>query len=202
MRSHNFTHLVALSRAERPPTRPFGKQAGFTAVELLVTIGILGILVAMAAPSFTSLMERWRVRQASEALQSTLYMARSEAIKRGGNVVIQKLPSGTNGCTGATSNADWDCGWYVCHDTNRDGDCDSNEPVLQRFDAAPNVQISRTGGAATIKLDRWGTVDGSYPGFSLVPAGKPTTDASAIGICMSSGGRVRVVPPEEIPCTS
>ena len=61
---------------------------GFTAIELMVTIGIAAILAALAAPSFTGLMERWRVRQAAEGLQSTLYYARSEAIKRGGNVVM------------------------------------------------------------------------------------------------------------------
>ena len=38
---------------------------GFTAIELMVTIGIAAILAALAAPSFTGLMERWRVRHAA-----------------------------------------------------------------------------------------------------------------------------------------
>ena len=50
---------------------------GFTAIELMVVVSIIAILTALAAPSFTPLIENWRVREASEQLQSTLYYARS-----------------------------------------------------------------------------------------------------------------------------
>lgn len=173
---------------------------GFAVIELLVAIVIVGVLSAIAAPNLRPLIESWRVRQATEQLQSTLYYARSEAIKRGGNVVIQKIANNTNGCTTASGNRDWDCGWTVCEDTNGNGTCNVNEPVLQRVDAPSNVQITRTGGAASIKFNRWGFVDGTWLGFSLVPLDKPTTHPGARGLCMSSGGRIRIIPPEDIPC--
>lgn len=175
-------------------------MGGFTAIELLVTVGIVGVLAALAAPNFSVLIERWRVRQAAEQLQSTLHYARSEAIKRGGRVVIQKIPNNTNGCTTASNNKDWDCGWNVCEDTNNNGACNASEPILQRVDAPSKVQISRTGGGASIKLNRWGLVDGAWLGFSLVPFDKGTSHPGARGLCMSSGGRIRIVPPEDIPC--
>jgi type IV fimbrial biogenesis protein FimT len=176
-------------------------QQGLTLVELMVVIAIAAVLAALAAPSFFSLMERWRVRQASEALQSTLYFARSEAIKNGGRVVVQKLTSADNAaCTGGSNAADWDCGWLVCNDNNDNGACDVTETVLQRYDAPPGVQVTRTSGAATIRLDRWGAVRGPFLGFSLVPQGRSTADASAIGVCMSAGGRIRAIPPSQIPC--
>jgi type IV fimbrial biogenesis protein FimT len=174
---------------------------GFTLTEVLVVIAIMGILAALAGPSFIPIIERWRVRQAVENMTSTIYYARSEAIKRGGQVAIQKLPNNTNGCTTASNNQDWDCGWFVCADTNDDNTCDASEPVLQRYDAPANVQITRTGGGASIKINRWGLVDGAWLGFSLVPLNKSTTDQAARGLCMSSGGRLRVIPPESIPCT-
>ena len=173
---------------------------GFTLIEVMVVVAILAVLATLAAPSFTPIIERWRVRQAVEQLQSTLYYARSEAIKRGGQVAIQKLPTNTNGCTITTVKTDWGCGWFVCEDTNGNGACASAEPVLQRYDAPANLDITRKGGAETIKINRWGLVDGTYLSFSFVPKGKSTSNPATRGLCMSSGGRIRITPPEETPC--
>ena len=175
--------------------------AGFTAIELMVTLAVLAVLAALAAPSFTPLIESWRVRDTVEQLRSTLYYAHSEAIKRGGNVTIQKLPNNTGSCTTAIGSRDWDCGWFVCLDKNGNGKCTSNEEVLQRYDAPSGVQVTRTSGAASIQFNRWGLVDGAWLGFSLVPLDKPTTHPGSRGLCMSSGGRIRITPPEDIPCT-
>lgn len=182
------------------PTRHLA--AGFTAIELMVVVAIVAILAALAAPSFTPLIENWRVRESAEALQSTLHYARSEAIKRGGQVLIQKIPNNTNGCTTAGGTRDWDCGWIVCHDTNGSDTCTAADPVLQRVESSAKVHVNRTSGGATIKLNRWGLVDGPYLGFNLVPLNKGISDAATRGLCMSSGGRIRVVPQEAVPCTS
>jgi len=174
---------------------------GFTSIELMVTTSIVAILAALATPAFTLLIEIWRVRNAQEALHSTLLLARSEAIKHSGGIVIQKIPNNTNGCTSASGNRDWDCGWIVCHDTSNNGTCNASEPVLQRIEAPAKVQVTRTGGGASIRINRWGLVDGTWLGFSLVPLDKTTTHPGARGVCMSSGGRIRIIPPEAIPCT-
>ena len=172
---------------------------GFTLIETMVVVAILAILIALAAPSFTPMIERWRVQQVVKQLEDTLYYGRSEAIKRSGRVVIQKLPNSAS-CTTA-STTEWDCGWFVCDDTNGNGTCQTTEPVLQRYDTPANIQVTRPSGTgATIQLNRWGLVNGAWLGFSLVPKGKTTTDQAARGLCMSSGGRIRIIPPEDIPC--
>ena len=189
-------------QARRTPSYQARQFAtGFTAIELMVVVSIVAILAALAAPSFSPLIENWRVRESAEQLQSTLYYARSEAIKRGGQVLIQKIPNNTNGCTTATGTRAWDCGWIVCHDTNGNGTCNATEPVLQRVETAAKVHVNRTGGGASIKLNRWGLVDGSYLGFNLIPLNKSVSHPGARGVCMSSGGRIQVVPQEAIPCT-
>lgn len=183
------------------PTKPVPANNGFTAIELLATIAILSLLVALAAPSFIPLIERWRIMQTTELLKSSLYYARSESIKRGGQVVVQKIANNTHGCTTAVTATDWDCGWFVCADSNGNGACDAGEPILQRYDTPPRVQVSRTGGSKSIKFNRWGLVDGVWLGFSLVPMDRSTVNSAARGVCMSSGGRIQVIPPEAIPCT-
>ena len=185
-----------------PPTQARRHVAGFTAIELMVVVSIVAILAALAGPSFTPLIENWRVRESAEQLQSTLHYARSEAIKRGGRVVIQKIPNNTNGCTTASSTRAWDCGWIVCHDTNDNGTCNAAEPVLQRIESSAKVHVNRTGGGASIQLNRWGLVDGTWLGFNLIPLDKTVSHAAARGVCMSSGGRVRIIPQEAIPCTA
>ena len=185
-----------------PPTQARRHVAGFTAIELMVVVSIVAILAALAGPSFTLLIENWRVRESAEQLQSTLHYARSEAIKRGGRVVIQKIPNNTNGCTTASGTRAWDCGWIVCHDTNDNGTCNATEPVLQRVASAAKVHDTRTGGGASIKLNRWGLVDGTFLGFNLIPLDKSVSHPGTRGVCMSSGGRVRIIPQEAIPCTA
>ena len=185
-----------------PPTQARRHVAGFTAIELMVVVSIVAILAALAGPSFTPLIENWRVRESAEQLQSTLHYARSEAIKRGGRVVIQKIPNNTNGCTTASDTRAWDCGWIVCHDTNDNGTCNAAEPVLQRIESSAKVHVNRTGGGASIQLNRWGLVDGTWLGFNLIPLDKTVSHVAARGVCMSSGGRVRIIPQEAIPCTA
>jgi len=182
-------------------TYVISSATGFTAIELMVTLAVLAVLAALATPSFKPLVERWRVRSAVEQLESTLRYARSEAIKRGGHIAIQKIPNNTNGCTTAINKTDWNCGWYVCEDTNNNGKCTSTEPVLQRIEAPTGVEVTRTGGADSIKINRWGLVDGAWLGFSLVPSQQSISNPAAQGVCMSTGGRIRVIPSEDIPCT-
>lgn len=187
--------------SQRPKFR--AKTMGFTAIEVMTVIFIIAVLAALASPSFTPLIENWQVRVTAEQLQSTLYFARSEAIKRGGYVVIQKISNGnTSNCTTANSTRDWDCGWVVCHDTNNNGNCNTAEPIIQRIETSAKVHVNRTGGGASIKINRWGLVDGTWLGFNLTPLNKSLAHPGARGVCMSSGGRIRILPQEYIPCTA
>ena len=178
------------------------RARGFTAVELMVTLAIMAVLAALAAPSFTPIIERWRVRDAAESITTALYLARSEAIKQGGQIILAKNSS-DGGCT-SSGNTDWSCGWHVFYDANNNGTqdtCDTsstpNECDLKIGAAPTRVSITLTGSTGLIAVDRWGmlatAVDATAPStmdFLLTPQGKSSSDGSAIRLCAGTGGRI------------
>jgi len=173
---------------------------GFTAIELMIVIAIMAVLVALTGPSFQLIVERWRIHNTTEAMVNTLYFARSEALKRGGRIGIQKNPKTTPGCTLAATNQEWGCGWFVFHDLNSDGKWQNSEIKLQDFTPPPNVNVIHKSGGTSIKVDRYGMMSGlNAKGFIFAPEPAGLSSPSTRGICMSSGGRIRVI--QEVPCT-
>lgn len=166
---------------------------GFTAIELMVVVAIVAVLAALAGPSFSLLMERWRVRDTAEGLISTFYFARSEAIKRGGSVIIK-----------ANTGVDWSTGWHVFFDANGNGSQDTcitsatpNECDLQNPSAPTKVTINLANTTGGISVDRWGMQ--SHAGgastptnleFQIIPKNKTISDTSAARLCIGAGGRI------------
>jgi type IV fimbrial biogenesis protein FimT len=71
------------------------RQNGFTLVELMVTITVLGVLAAVAVPSFTNMMNRNRLASQSNELLSAIQYARAEAIRSSGKVTFCGAASAT-----------------------------------------------------------------------------------------------------------
>ncbi|MGP1629264.1 MAG: GspH/FimT family pseudopilin [Giesbergeria sp.] len=177
---------------------------GFTLIELMVVVAIVATLLALAAPSFTPLIERWRIRDSAETLTSSLYYARSEAIKRGGNVIMIKNPN-TTACTTAGAVTEWGCGWRVFFDVNGNGTQDAcvrtldtpDECDLQVTAAPTRMQINLPGSTGSIAVDRWGMMSHiggattpTLMSFELIPQGKTLADPIAVKMCSGSGGRI------------
>lgn len=174
-------------------------QRGFTAIELMVTIAIMAVLAALAAPSYTELIERWRVRNTTEAMRSTLYLARSEAIRRGGNIVVTKKANGA-GCTLADTNEEWGCGWTVFVDANKNNSLDAGELVLQDFNGMPGIDAIHKDGGSYFTVDRNGILGSlNVKGFIFSPHRAGIGSPATRGICVAAGGRVKVI--EDVPCS-
>ncbi|MDM3871262.1 GspH/FimT family pseudopilin [Porticoccus sp. W117] len=88
------------------------KQAGFTLIELMVTVAILAILVAVAVPAMTSFMNSNRLTAHTSALKQAIQYARSEAVAKNQNVSVCASSDGAT-CTGA-----WNQGWIVRLDSD------------------------------------------------------------------------------------
>lgn len=88
-----------------------GAGKGFTLIEMMIVIAIMGILLALAAPSFTIYFEKTRTKRAAETMAAFLVNAKSESIKRNAavRVVFQTAGGGTSWCAGMTTGANCDC---------------------------------------------------------------------------------------------
>ncbi|WP_248799476.1 GspH/FimT family pseudopilin [Pseudomonas sp. MWU13-2105] len=81
----------------------FQGTKGFTLVELMVTIAVLAILTAIAAPSFTSSIQKSKADSEASDLQRALNYTRLEAINRGVNVRIGPTSGAGSDWTGGQS---------------------------------------------------------------------------------------------------
>ncbi len=83
--------------------RPAGR--GFTLIELMITLVIVAIGVALALPSWNSIIEKRHLTAAAEEITSFLVFAQSEAVKRNEKVTVSWYTPGShnvNWCIGAS----------------------------------------------------------------------------------------------------
>ena len=113
---------------------------GFTLIELMVTLAVAAIMLTVAVPNFREFIERNRVSSHTNLMVGALHLARSEAIKRGRNLVILCKSSDGNICS--TSSA-WREGWLLYADTNADKTYSAGtDELIHRYDAMPKLDIA------------------------------------------------------------
>ena len=103
---------------------------GFTLIEMLVAVLIVGVLLMVATPGFSNLISNNRMVSEVYALRATLSHARSEALARRAPVVV--CPT-ADGLSCADSN-DWSTGYMTFADTddnNVANPADPDEEVIQ-----------------------------------------------------------------------
>ncbi|HZF81735.1 MAG TPA: prepilin-type N-terminal cleavage/methylation domain-containing protein [Rubrivivax sp.] len=86
--------------ASTPP-----RTRGFSVVELMIGVALMGLLAALAAPSFSDWLRNARVRTVADALQSGLRLGQAEAVRRYRQVVLFRTASQVCNETVTASNA-------------------------------------------------------------------------------------------------
>jgi type IV fimbrial biogenesis protein FimT len=131
-------------------------QDGVTMLELMITLAIVAILAALAAPSFSNFVADVRQSSMMGELSSDIHLARSEAIKRNARVLICPLGAG-NTCGNGTN---WGIGWVVCYDVDEDGLCDAtvgNDANPVKVHVALTGPVTLTGPDAPLYFRAVGT---------------------------------------------
>jgi type IV fimbrial biogenesis protein FimT len=103
---------------------------GMTLMELIATLAVVGIATSLAAPTFAEMQRNAARTAAVNDFFHAIFLARSEAIKRGTIVTICKSPDGER-C--ASDHPVWSDGYLVFANTDHDepAEVDPNEEVLQ-----------------------------------------------------------------------
>ena len=121
-------------------SRRRGPARGLTLIELMVTIGLLALLMKMAAPGFAEWVANSRVRAVSDGLQNGVRTAQVEAVRRNRQVVF--FLTDTAACSNAADSAANGRHWQI-----RTVPLTAGDPVVAvqcgaLADTAPDVRIT------------------------------------------------------------
>ncbi|RDE51114.1 MAG: prepilin-type N-terminal cleavage/methylation domain-containing protein [Candidatus Accumulibacter meliphilus] len=162
---------------------------GFSLIELIVAMAILGILMSLGIPAFSDWMRNARVRTMAESVLNGLQLARAEAVRRNTTVGFYLVDTTTSACALSTAGPSW-----IVSVDSPVGQCD----VAASDTVAPRIIQSRagneSGGAAT-------TVAAGQSSVVFNGLGRPTplpggniainfTDAAGAA-CVAASGPVR-----------
>lgn len=170
-----ITYYGALSNSQlRAKT-----QRGFSLVELMVAIAVLGVLSAIAIPSFNEVIISNKLRSYANNFVASAHLARSEAIKNNAEVRLCASNNGTS-CTG-----NWQNGWIVIKLDNT---------VIERQQATSDgYLITEAGGTNTLNFQSTGI--GSTQAALTICRATPYAGSQKRVVRISATGKPSVSPP-------
>ena len=169
---------------------------GFTLIELVVTLGVSGILFSVGMPSLQDFVLNNRLATQANGLISSLHLARSEAIKRYVRVVVCKTPDGGSTCS---NSGDWRNGWIVFLDENGNAVKDADEEILRTHEALTGTDQSLYGSSDIVNYVSFGAtgvpmlVSGASQQGNFVLCDSRGLDDESLAIVLSANGQVTTI---------
>lgn len=179
---------------------------GFSLVELMVTIVVLAIAIAIAVPNFSTMIQNTRIRTAAESVQNGIQTARAEAVKRNAMIRFE-----------LAANSRWEVKCVtVVGDLDGDGEDDCPAVIQERTageGSASSIVVTADPAAATELvfngLGRLTSLAGGVAPPNLVsinididPTILPPEQSRNLRILVGIGGNTRMCDPDStIPGT-
>lgn len=187
------TFPIASMLGRRLAPLPHRAPCGFTLTELLVVLSIVAVFATVGIPFMAAIMDSIKLSSASNVFLSNLHLARSEAIKRNGRVVLCKSADGAS-CAGSGG---WEQGWLVFHDANNNGALDSGEAVIERAQPLPgNLRLTGNSSVANyvsfVSTGATKLVGGGFQAGSLTLCRQSASGGEARQIILNAAGRPRI----------
>jgi type IV fimbrial biogenesis protein FimT len=182
---------------EKSTSKRRGEFRGLSVLEMMIGLAALGIVVLIAVPGSTLLLDKYRMKVASDAIITSLELAKSEASARSSKVIL--CPS-SNGHT-CRHDGDWSHGWLVFSDGNGNGSVQAIE-LIQAFDApSEKIRISADGAlknwAAFTATGLVGDNDAESGQFQIC---LQDSNGSATLVTVDADGWVQKIPPRDKAC--
>lgn len=167
-------------------------KAGFTLIELMVAISIFGLLLALAAPSYSQWIANTRVRTTAEAIQNGLMLAKAEAVRRNTKVQFvltagDPIAANANTITASTAGKAWMVRTYQSGGTYTSADF-----IQGRSSAEGSTNTTVTADQSTFVFTGVG-------GLSPIPAGTVNISITAstgtsrtLKVTVAPGGAIRM----------
>ncbi len=188
---------MRLSRRNSSPPRIAQARAarGFTLVELAITVVVLSVLMAMAAPLFTGMSNGNRLTSNANEIVAAMQIARSEAVRRNAPTFFCQSTNGTT-CSNVSP---WQ-GWLVYADADRDNVADADEIVRSGVIETPMEIVSSpnvANGEMIFRADGLAYTAGNDLLEANMRVCLPVTDPelNVRDVNIAIGGRITVRPP-------
>lgn len=166
-------------------------RGGYTLVELLIVLAVAAILLTIAIPSYSFLVNGSRLTVVTNNLITALHLARSEAIKRSMRVTMCKTSSATSAIPACDASASWQQGWLLFVDGGTAGVIESGDTLLWVQDSvSADVTITTSNFSSYVSYLASGKSQG--PNGLANGAIRVCVDSSRRDIIINNTGRIRL----------